>query len=188
MSSLRLYAGIMNRSFQLNICLILQYNGDVTLLVARVGELLGLSTARSARSERIHIRNNVDFSADLELVLVAVTTTLFNVVSELEVENTPTSSRSLARGSVDGSVLRSDDSGGPVQVLVATDTRGTDASEQTEITTSSADGVRRPHDNLLGTSARDGNYRGLLSSRSGLVQVPAQVTRTAQVVADHADE
>jgi hypothetical protein len=81
-----------------------------------------------------------------------------------------------------------DFSRGPVQVLAASRTSGANAREQTEVTSSGADSVRGPHDDLLGASLRSGNNGGVSSARGSLVEGPAEVSRTAQVISNHVNE
>lgn len=140
------------------------------------------------RRERKNIGNNIDLAGDGEVVLIAVATALIDIVVELEVEETPTLGGSSTRSGIDGSVLSSDVSGSPIQALLAAGTSGSEAAVQAEVTLSGANSVSRPHNDLLGASARDSNDRSRLSARSGLDHTPVQVTRTAQVRANHLDE
>ncbi len=111
-------------------------------------------------------------------------TALRHVVSELEVEDAVALSRGLTSGSVDVAVSSSDLSSVPAQVLEARRTSGSDAREQTEVTSSGSESVSGPHDDLLGTSVRSGNNSSVGSARGGLVEGPAEVTRATQVVSD----
>ncbi len=144
-----------------------------------------MSTARRSRK---NIRNNVDLASNGKVVLVTETTTFSNVVVELEVEDTPALRRSSASSGVDRAILSSDFSRSPVQGLLASRASGSEAAVQTEVTLGGADGVGGPHNDLLGTSARDGNDRSRSSAGSSLNHAPVQVTRTTQVRANHLNE
>lgn len=94
-------------------------------------------------------------------------------------------SRSLAGCRVDVAVSGGDFSSSPVQVLAASRTSGANAREQTEVTSSGANGVRGPHDDLLGACLRSGDNGGVSSARGSLVEGPTKVSRTAQVISNH---
>lgn len=159
------------------------------LLGSRIGEVYLTKTASiTARRIREDIGYDIDLGCNFELALSTVPSVFSNFVSELEEEHAPSLSRSLASSGVDSTVLRSHFSSVPDETLVAAGARCSDASEQTEVTLSGADGVGRVHDYLLGLSTRDGNNRSIFSAGCGFNQVPVQVTRTAQVVDGHMEE